>query len=217
MSELDSLVTELEGLVEGKSITRATEDFPYFLTTYVRTLDEHDHALPTKPIPDKEYIKEIASLMQHEEKLLVEKSRQMMVTWIASAYALWFTMFHEGRRTFIQSKKEKDANATLDRVKFIYRNLPEALKQRFLADEPMPYCLMTWHSRNSVIQAIPQGADVLRQYTASLIISDEMAFQEQAEEAYVASMPTLVGGGQFIGISSPNFKEHFYRLVNDIS
>jgi len=55
----------------------------------------------------------------------------------------------------------------------------------------------------------------LRQYTSSLIISDEMAFQEKAEEAYIAARPTLIGGGKFIGISSPNYKEFFYQMVGD--
>lgn len=206
---------QIEEEVLNNDIQIASGNFYHFLKEFVRTQDEHDKFSPIKPLPQKNYIKELAHLFQNTDKLLVEKSRQMMVTWIACAYALWVAMFHEGRRVFLQSKKEQDANANLDRVKLIYQHLPEKLKDMFPVDPPA-YCKMGWGKRNSIIQAVPQGQDVLRQYTASLIISDEMAFQEKAEEAYVAARPTLVGGGQFIGISSPNFKEFFYRLANDL-
>lgn len=166
-------------------------------------------------MPKKEYIVDLSNLFPSEKLLLVEKSRQMMVTWIACAYALWVALLHDGKRVFLQSKKEKDANAILDRVKLIYDHLPESMKLKYPTDPPA-YCRMKWGKRNSIIEAIPQGADQLRQYTASLIISDEMAFQEAAEEAFIACKPSLTGGGQFIGISTPNFKNFWYRCARDI-
>ena len=215
MSKRESLVAQLESLMLEKKLKKAEVDFYLFLIEFVKTQDEHDSESPIKRIPKKEYIKELAHKFQTEDKLLIEKSRQMMVTWISCAYALWFTMFNEGKRTFMQSKKEADANANLDRIKLIYRYLPDEIKEKYPADNPMPYCKLTWKKRNSSIQAIPQGPDILRQYTSSLIISDEMAFQEKSEEAYMSAKPTLSGGGRFIGISSPNFKEFFYRGVSD--
>lgn len=216
MSKREQLIAELESIALEKKLIKAETDFYYFLTEWVYTQDEHDSESPIKRIPKKQYIKELAKAFQTEDKLLIEKSRQMMVTWISCAFALWFTMFQEGKRTFMQSKKEADANANLDRIKLIYRYLPDTIKDKYTADNPMPYCKLTWKKRNSIIQAIPQGPDVLRQYTSSLIISDEMAFQEKSEEAYMSAKPTLSGGGRFIGISSPNFKEFFYRGVNDV-
>lgn len=201
------LQTDLE------DVERAKKDFVYFCRSFVYTQDEHDENAPIKKLPDKTYLYDLAHLFQTENKILVEKSRQMMVTWLACAYALWEAL-KDGRRIFIQSKKEKDANALLDRVKLIYDHLPEYFRAAFPTDPPA-YCKMSWGKRNTIIEAIPQGADVLRQYTASLIISDEMAFQEKAEDAYSSARPTLIGGGKFIGISSPNFKEFFYLLSRD--
>ena len=215
MTKREELVSELESLMFEKKLRKAKTDFYFFLMEFVYTQDEHsDDSI--KRVPKKDYIKELAHAFQIEDKLLIEKSRQMMVTWISCAYALWFTMFQEGKRTFMQSKKEADANANLDRIKLIYRYLPDEIKEDYEADNPMPYCKLTWKKRNSIIQAIPQGPDVLRQYTSALIISDEMAFQEKSEEAYMSAKPTLSGGGRFIGISSPNFKEFFYRASCDV-
>lgn len=215
MGNKQELLTELEQLVLLKGYRRAKTDFIFFLREFVFTLDEHDKTAPVKRFPSKDYLDELGLLFVNEDRVLVEKSRQMMVTWLVCAFALWYTMFYDGRRTFIQSKKEKDADETLNRIKLIYDNLPELFKE--LHPTQSAYCRLEWGKQKSVIQAVPQGADVLRQYTASLIVSDEMAFQDKSEEAYIGSRPTLIGGGKFIGISSPNFKEFFYLLKSDLT
>lgn len=203
--------------MEEKATRRASSDFLYFLDTFTYTLDEHDPDNPIKKIPmDKDYLRELAELYTTESLILVEKSRQMMVTWLTIAYCLWVAMFHEGRRVFVQSKKEKDANANIDRAKFIYSKLPKEMRMKYKANEPMAYLKLEFGKHNSIIEGTPQGPDQLRQYTASVIFSDEMAFQEKAESAYIAAQPTIMGGGQFIGVSSPNFKEFFYRTSHDI-
>lgn len=211
----EALVAELERLTEQRSLIEAEQNFPFFLKTYVWTQDEHDVRSPFKKFPDKPYLMEMAQVFVDNDAVAVEKSRQMMVTWLACAFSLWYTMFYPGRRTFIQSKKEHDANALVDRVKFIYERLPETMKSAHPANQPMSYLRLDFGKQSSIIQGLPQGDAQVRQYTASLIISDEAAFQDKAEEAYIAALPTLVGGGKYIAISSPNFKEFFYRVVQD--
>lgn len=207
LKQADELTTQVE-------LKRAKKDPYFFLTRFCYTLDEHDSQTPVKQFPEKRYIRDLCDLFVVEDLLAIEKSRQMMVSWTFMGLALWFTMYREGIRTFIMSKKEKDANALLDRVKFIYEHLPQQLKQKYKSD-PFKYCELKWSKRNSIIQAIPQGADQVRQYTSSLIISDESAFQERSEEAYTAAKPSLSGGGKYVAISTPNGREFFERIVND--
>lgn len=196
------------------AIERSSKDLLYFLDTFVYTLDEHDKLAPIKKLPmEKEYLRDLAELFLTEQLLLIEKSRQMLVTWMMCACHLWDVTFSQGRRIFFQSKKEADANANVDRAKFIFNNLPDQVKIRTIYNDS--YLKLEFPKQNSIIQGTPQGAAVLRQYTASRIFSDEMAFQEQAEEAFIAAKPTLVGGGSFIGVSSPNFKEFFYLAKSD--
>lgn len=202
-------------------VERAGTDLFYFLDTMVYTQDEHDLHQPIKKMPmHKEYMRELAGHFLNEQLLLVEKSRQMMVTWIMVACHLWDVMFHEGRRVFFQSKKEADANHLVDRAKVIYRNIPEPFKsviyEKYPARMPMAYLKLEFPRNQSIIQGTAQGADVIRQYTASRIFSDELAFQEKAEEAFIAAKPTLVGGGSFVGVSTPNFKNFFYLLAKDL-
>ena len=63
-----------------------------------------------------------------------------------------------------------------------------------------------------IVKGIAQGPDQLRQYTASAILCDEMAFWDKAEQTWGALKPTVQGGGQVTMISSagPGF---FQRLV----
>lgn len=196
-------------------IKEATLNLKYFVKEFCYTLDEHDKENPIKKFPDKEYIWDMVDLYLNERLLLIEKSRQMMVTWTFMACHLWEAMFMPGRRIFFQSKKELDANNLVDRVKLIYDHLPEKMRKMYPAKEPRAYLKLEFPKWNSIIQGVPQGGDVLRQYTASRIFSDEMAFQEKADEAFIAAKPTIDGGGSFIGVSSPNGKNFFYLLAKD--
>ena len=203
------------GLV-NKEIEYCKNDLLYFLTEYCYTLDEHDSKNPVKKLPmNKQYLRDLAQLFLNERLLLIEKSRQMMVTWSMVACHLWDIMFHSGKRVAFQSKKEQDANNLIDRTKFIYDHVPEFLKQGEYKADPYSYCKLSFGKHNSIIQGIPQGPEQLRQYTYSRIFNDEMPFQEQKEEAYIAALPTIKGGGSYIGCGSPNFKEFFYLLKSD--
>lgn len=198
-----------------KDIQRAKTDCKFFVKNFCFTLDEHDEANPIKHFPDKDYIWDLVDLFLNERLLLVEKSRQMMATWTFISCHLWDAMFLSARRIFFQSKKELDANNLVDRAKFIYDHLPEEMKQMYPCKQPQAYLRLEFPKWNSIIQGVPQGGDVLRQYTASRIFADEFAFQERASDAYIASKPTIDSGGNFIGVSTPNGKEFFYLLKSD--
>jgi len=183
---------------------------------YVWTLDEHDEYDPVKRFPlqegcpEVEYLREVVREWEGNTLLAVEKSRKMLITWLFTAVHLWIGQFGEGRLVFFQSRKEEDADRTLDRAKFIYDHEATWLKPHFSTRR---YCHLEWPTRHSELWAIPQGPDIIRQYTASAIFSDEMAFQDQAQDAFIAAKPTIDGGGKFTAVSSayPGFFEELCR------
>lgn len=125
--------------------------------------------------------------------------------------------FFSHRLIFFQSKKDDDAAAMIDRAKHVYENLPWWLKEAAPLKRPLhklPYNKIMF-ANGSLIWGIPQGQDVVRQHTASGILGDEFAFQNQAEEAWTAMKPTVDGGGQVILVSTANGKNFFYRVVFD--
>jgi len=204
------------------------EDAYYWLTHWALTLDAHDKENPIKLFPDKIYLKFIVNIWLKENLLLVPKSRQMMLSWLFVALYLWDVQFHIGRNVFFQSKREEDADDLIKRAKFIWDNEPKFLKRYRIGDSfsslvcnPQAngndvYCKMLFPAIHSWIRGIPQGADILRMHTASGILSDEMAFQSEAQASYTASKPTLSHSGRFTGVSTAEDSTFFERMVFDL-
>ena len=70
--------------VDGLEVSRT--DPYYFLTEFCFTMDEHWESKGLKSaynkFPEKEYIRDLCDLFQTQDLLVIEKSRQMMVSWI---------------------------------------------------------------------------------------------------------------------------------------
>ena len=135
-----------------------------------------------------------------------------MATWLFVSCYLWDSQFDQHRLNFFQSKKEEDADRLVQRAYFIWENQPDWVKVLFPAE--YTYCHLRFPKGGSEIWGVPEGADQLRQYTASGILCDEMAFQNEAEKAYTAAKPTINGGGRFTGVSSAN-PGFFHWLVSN--
>jgi hypothetical protein len=187
---------------------------------YIVTKDEHGEGEESvKPFPTREqkpYIWEIIDTIESEQLVAIEKSRQLMVTWLVCLYCLWMAKFQKNRLIFIQSKKEEDAanlvfnsewNAA--RISFMERNLPENLQ----SDCSPAYGKLHFRDTGSRIWAIPEGGDQIRSYTASLIYSDEAAFQPEFENAWKASNPSIKGGGKMIIVSSARAGAYMKQLL----
>jgi hypothetical protein len=198
-------------------LLRCKKNIPYWVMTHTFTKDEHDGEVPVKRFPRKLYIVDILKELCSQSKVAIPKSRQIMITWTCVAYLVAKAIFWRHRLIFLQSKKEDDAAMLIDRAKHIYEHLPWWMKsaaplKRQLHKLPFNKLIL---ANGSLMWGVPQGADVLRQYTASIIFGDESAFQEKAEDAYKASKPTTDGGGQSILVSSVNGKNFFYRVCYD--
>lgn len=216
VTETDQIDKQIEQLDILDAQLLAKEDPFFFLTTFCYTLDPHDQNQPIKLFPKYDYIQYLCSQFKDHSLLLIEKSRQMVVTWTFVALCLWETMFNKGKLTFFQSKKEEDANALVDRAKFIYNHLPEFFKNQYPAKEPFTYMKLDFPTQFSSIRATPQGPDQIRMHTSSIIFADELAFMEEAASSYAAAKPTIDGGGKFVGVSTVNGKNFFYRLTHDL-
>lgn len=204
---------------------RCSRDPHYFIKKYCITEDELDPANPFKPFPDVYWpcLVHIIDRLQTETLLAMEKSRQMMVTWVVAAYFLWTAMYRPSSRLFVQSKKQEDANANLARIADpvqpdtggMYGRLPSWMKTKH------PTKITSDRVRflggvHSEIRAIPQGAEVAAGYTISNLWSDEFAKQEECEETWRAIRPTLgAGKGKVVFTSSAKGGTWAQRLIED--
>lgn len=189
--------TELEQLILWE--TWSCDPWQW-IKDYCWTIDEADGG-KIKKFPDKEYLAYICEIWLKESILAIPKTRRMLLSWLMIALHLWAALFHPNSAVFIQSKKQEDSDFLIaeKRMMFIYRRLPEWVKEKVKATYKS--CNITL-SNGSYIKAIGQGADQLRGYTASYIMLDECAFWEQAEDTWGALKPTIQGGGRVALISS---------------
>lgn len=197
---------------------------PWEFLHWCRTKDEHDQENPVKAFPRKEYIRITLMEMMEPGILFLPKSRQIMATWMSCVYVLWLSKRFDYRLSFVQSKKEDDAavivfkggktnNWDTARMSFIESHLP-----LWLQDHPeVSYARMAYPN-GSIIEGIPQGGDMIRSKTPSLVLSDECAFQPEFADAYTAMLPICKQGGQLIALSSANpgfFAEIAGRIVGE--
>lgn len=199
------------------------------------TKDEHDHSNAIKPFPDVLYLRAMLDALLvsgrvlspagaryardagHSELwlqalassglLFVEKSRQVLVTWMVCAYLLWRAKSKEHQLILVQSKREDDAAGLVyvrepwqARLSFMESHLPPHL-QTAKFPRCASYGRLTFPSGSTVI-GIPEGQDIIRSNTASIVFSDEAAFQPQFGGAFTAALPSVKGGGQMVAVSS---------------
>lgn len=175
----------------------------------VWTQDEADGGA-IKRLPLHPYLQLVVERWMTSTLLAIPKSRRMMLTWCMLACHLWQALFFPRSAVFIQSKKEDDSDFLMGdkRMLFIYNQLPKAIPWPTVVHK---HCSLEF-SNGSYVRGVAQGADQLRQFTATCVLCDEMAFWEQAMSTWTALKPIIQGGGKVAMISSagPGF---FQRIV----
>jgi len=185
-----------------------------FLIECVWTLDQITGKI--RKFPNHPYLQYLTEEWMNNRLMAVAKSRRMMVTWWAVALHYWLVRFRPGTTIAFVSRKEgrniSEGSAELvNRAKFIHDHLPGTLSA---APVDYKFCRLSIPSSYSEIIGIGQGPDQLRQLTVTAIFADELAFWEQARETFIASRPTIEGGGRFLGVSTAN-PGFFQQIVED--
>lgn len=141
--------------------------------------------------------------------MLVPKSRQVMASWLFVSLYLWDALFFPSRLTFIQSKKEEDADQLLERAWIMYQRLPEFI--RLWQPAAKTFCHIRFKRNRSHLWALSQGAEHVRSYTPTGVLSDEAAFQEDVDKVLAAVGPALGAKGRLTMISSP--APSFFKML----
>ena len=183
---------------------------------FVKTRDEADPENTVKSFPlFLEYVVEIWRTLDESNRVIVAKSRQMMMSWIACAFCVWWARFKPNQAVFFQSQKDDDANAmvalpgmALGRCQFIEVNLPDFLRLPCKFSEGKVV-----YPNGSFIQALAGGADQIRGRVFSLLVEDEFAYQEEQRGVYTAVAPLIQKGARILIISTPNGTDNEYARL----
>ena len=199
------------------------------------TKDEHDVDCPVKAFPKDDYLRVLLDFLLVSGRLIrpekaewalkfgyspefldqlhasgivmIEKSRQIMGTWICAAYLLWRGKYRGHQLILVQSKREEDAanivfakEPTVARMSFMEYHLPKHL-QTIVFPKGCSFGHL-YFPNGSHVWAIPEGGEIIRSNTSSVVFSDEAAYQPEFDRSFTAALPSIKGGGSYIGLSS---------------
>ncbi len=187
-----------------------------------------DRDSPDLAIPFEMWKKQEDTLDTFLKKRLtvVMKARQLGLTWLALSYAIWRMIFKHGYSVVALSKREDpDAKELIRRLQFILKYLPSWLI-REKKEAPPEWDGPVWEAtvlsitvehpggEPSTFRSMTAAPDSGRSFTANLVILDEWAFQQWANEIWTAAYPTInrPTGGQVIGLST-NRRGSLFELI----
>jgi hypothetical protein len=186
--------------------------------TTARDLNNYFTQIPTtRPFTILPYMPPIIEAWLSESLMVVEKSRDMMATWLVVTMYTWETIFHDGRQNIFQSEDSSKTDELVQRADFIFRHQPTFLKDvhpAFYGKGTGKSGVLRVPSLESEILGFPQGADQIRQYHPTGFFSDEAAFQSAAGESFSAIKPAIQAGGRYTAVSSAN-PSFFEALCRD--
>jgi hypothetical protein len=111
-------------------------------------------------------------------------------------------LFHKDKTVLCIATKQSTAVNMVDKVQFMYQQLPAWLRGKEKPDSNNKLSLKL--SNGSQIVASSAASDAGRSYAVSLLLIDEAAFIDGIDRIYTSIKPTISSGGGCIALSSPN-------------
>ena len=144
----------------------------------------------------------VLRLFQKYPDSIINKSRQLGISTLVSAYSLWLMIFNKDKNVLVIATKQDTAKNMVTKVRFAYDNLPVWLKIGASATENNRLSLRL--ANGSQVKAVSAAGDAGRSEAVSLLVIDEAAFIDNIETIYTAAKMTLATGGGCIALSTPN-------------
>jgi hypothetical protein len=142
---------------------------------------------------------------------MVLKARQIGITWLAAGYALWKLLTMPGTRALLVSINEDEAIKVVNRLFDMFNSLPDHLRFDAEIQKPTrgarPTTLIEFifpDGRISSVVGLPSTRRAGHGETATIVLLDEYARHEYAQESWKALFPTADNGGQLVVISTAN-------------
>lgn len=139
---------------------------------------------------------------------IVVKARQLGLSTVTAAYALWMALFRKDKNILVLATKLKTAQGFLKKVKTILSHLPKWL---MLTSIEAINKTEVEFDNGSQIAAIATGEDAARGEALSLLIIDEAALIRDLDDLWAGLFPTVSDGGKVIMISTPFGVGGFYH------
>lgn len=188
--------------------TKCMKDPVYFAETYFRIIHV-DHGLI--PLKLYDFQREAIRAYLKHKKILLNTSRQVGKTTVATAIILHFALFNPAKRIAVLANKGEMAREILERIQTAYEYLPDYLKGGV---REWNKGSVVFENKSKIVASASSGS-AIRGKSQSLIYIDEAAFVPNWEEFSASVLPTMSSGKESISIftSTPNGLNHFYEYV----
>jgi phage FluMu gp28-like protein len=188
----------------------------------------HDEGVRARMASDPAFFSTFILGIRHtpyQTKFLSSTSKRIVLRWprqsgktlSLAAYALWHAATHPRTTTLIVAPSQRQSMILNNVTRSLIDGAPKRIRSALLGRRTRT----TMRFRNgSEIVALPNSENLLRGYTAHLIILDEAAFFQNDEEIYQHILLPMLAttGGKMIVSSTPWGKNtQFYRINLDPS
>lgn len=179
----------------------------YFLSHYVKIRHPERGRIPFE-LREAQLVTLEAWLTERYNITL--KARQIGYSTLSAAVALWLIFFYEDKYVIMLSRTEREAQKLFAKAGYAYRYLPEWMLSRGPRVVQQTLQKLSFDSESS-IECLPSTQDPARGESAYLVVVDEWAFLENAEEAWASIEPVADVGGRVIGLSTANGSGNFFH------
>jgi hypothetical protein len=155
------------------------------------------------------YQKDALGQFEEFDYNIVLKGRQIGISTLVAGYALWMMLFHQDKNILVIATKQETAKNLVTKVRYMHANLPVWLRGKCIEDNK----LSMRFANGSQIKAVARSKDAGRSEALSLLILDEAAFIDDAEDIWTAAQATLSTGGKAILLSTPNGVGNFFHKM----
>ena len=181
-----------------EEIIKCGKDPNYFFKNYLK-IQHPVHGL----IPFDTYDFQddcVDEFLEHRFNIVL-KSRQLGLSTLVAAYAVWMAIFKREKNILIIATKLSVAQNFITKVKTMIRSLPKWLMLPEIVENNKQKIRF---SHGSEIKAVPTSEDAGRSEALSLLIVDEAAFVRNFDTIWTGIYPTISTGGRVIILSTPN-------------
>ena len=188
--EADRVRAEAE---EAQRVREMTARPLKWMREFTKTKDSHWREAgadsPFRRLPDKPYFPPLAVAFEEAPVMFVEKSRDLMLSWLTVGLFTHAAMTTPGREVLFQSQKLEKACELVEYARTLYEQSDQAIRKAYPLAKSVQATGVLEFDNGSRIVAIPGGADQIRSYHPWGLLMDEAAFMPEATDCYNNAVP----------------------------
>lgn len=166
----------------------------------------------------RDFVKNLVQHIDEGSNLLIEKSRDMGMSWLVVYVFVWYWLFRDGTNLLLGSYKEKlvddgvNQDALFGKVEYTLTNLPSwILPKGFKLGKHRTKLKLVNPENNNIISGDTMNPQFGRGARKTAIFYDELGFWETAKEAWEAGSQTT---SCQIANSTPHGRNYYWQLRN---